>query len=193
MDDFYTQFRANVFGSHIRTPWAKRLYDTLNFVTEYPQYAMMIGLIPCNATSFYVNSHQLGDFFGLTANAINRDLRQHGFKLDNTCDVSDELRMKFAETVFSSRRWGKRVFTLGRFDAIGGTEVVVLASDHARMVRSGQNIDLNQEQHTSVNVAVTTDTADTVDWNSRLMFDEWSNDELQFNDWLSEYFETFET
>jgi hypothetical protein len=89
---------------------------------------MMIGLIPCNATSFYVNSHQLAEFFGLTTNAINRDLRQHGFKLDNTCDVSGELQMRCAESVFSSRRWEKRIFTLGRSDAIGGAEAVAPAA-----------------------------------------------------------------
>jgi hypothetical protein len=148
----------------------------------------MIGLVPCNATSFYVNSHQLGEFFGLTANAVNRDLRQHGFKLDNTCDVSGELQTRFAESVFSSRRWRKRVFTLGRFDAIGGAEAVALASDHARTVRSRQNVDLNQERYTPLNVAVTTEIPDAVDWNDRLMFDEWSDDKFQFNDWTSEYF-----
>jgi hypothetical protein len=62
MDELYTQFRANVFGSHFRAPWAMRLQDILDFVTEYPQYAMMIGLVPCNATSFYVNSHQEAHF-----------------------------------------------------------------------------------------------------------------------------------
>jgi hypothetical protein len=29
-------------------------------------------------------------------------------------------------------------------------------------------------------------------WNGRLMFDEWSDDKFQFNDWMSEYFETIE-
>jgi hypothetical protein len=34
MNEFDAQFRANVFGSPIRTPWAKRRHDILAFVTE---------------------------------------------------------------------------------------------------------------------------------------------------------------
>jgi hypothetical protein len=192
MDDVYTQFRANVFGGHIRTPWAKRLHDTLKFVTEYPQYAVMIGLIPCDATSFYVNSHQLGEFFGLTANAINRDFRQHGFKLDNTCDVSSELRTRFTGFVLPSRCWGKRIFTLGHFDAIGGANAVALASDHARMVRSGRNAGWNQESSAPVNVAVTTETADATNWDVGSMVSEWPDDESQFNGWMSDDIEPFQ-
>jgi hypothetical protein len=41
------------------------------------------------------------------------------------------------------------------------------------MVRSGQNVHLNQEPDTTVNVAVAPATADAVDWTSRLIFDKW--------------------
>jgi hypothetical protein len=136
-----------------------------------------------DATSFYVNSHQLGEFFGLTANAINRDFRQHGFKLDNTCDISSELRIRCTGFVVPSRCWGKRICALGHFDAIGGADAVALASDHARMVRSARNADWNQASSAPVNVAVTTETADVTNWDVGFMASEWPDRELPFNDW----------
>jgi hypothetical protein len=39
------------------------------------------------------------------------------------------------------------------------------------MVRSRQNVDLNQEQYTSMNVVVITNIAIAIDWNGRLIFD----------------------
>jgi hypothetical protein len=44
-----------------------------------------------------------------------------------------------------------------------------------------------------VEAAVTTDTADAVNWDVRLMPGEWPDDELQFNDWMPGDFEGFES
>jgi hypothetical protein len=115
----YTQFKNTVFGPPKHMSWANRFSKTFTFVTENPQYQMTIGLIPCDETSFFVHRIKLAEFFGLTPNAINCDLRQHGMDIVNCPEAN-----------YPGRCWTKRRFVHGRFDALS-------ASQYAREFRYG--------------------------------------------------------
>jgi hypothetical protein len=124
-------------GPHHPTPWAIRLRDTLHFIKQYPQYGPLIGLIPIDLDSFFVNSTSLAQFFGFrNRNSCNRDLKQHGFLIDHTCNIIDELNRYAPGITFSPRCWVKRKFQLGCFNGDSSIEETNRASNHARQTRN---------------------------------------------------------
>jgi hypothetical protein len=136
-------FRCTVFGPHKKTPWARRLRDTLNFVQTHPQYGPRIGLIPADDNSFFLNSTAFAEFLGLKdRRSCNRDFQQHGFVLDSTCNVLDELKKHVQGVLPSSRCWVKRRFAFGSFNGNSSREEIARVSNHAREVRNhtGQTV-----------------------------------------------------
>jgi hypothetical protein len=129
------EFRATVFGPHLKKAWAVRLLQTLQFVTAHPEYCLEIGLIPLDSCSFLVNSNVLACFLGLKRNSLNHNFQQHGFILDITADSAEELQTHAPELVCKARNWSKRVFKYGLFNAQCTRQQVAVASIYAKNAR----------------------------------------------------------
>jgi hypothetical protein len=136
MDSPLEIFRRTVFGPHNKTPWAIRLRDTLHFIKQYPQYQLIIGLIPVDQNSFFINSTVLAKFFGLkNRNSCNRDFKQHGFIIDHNCNIINEFKIYAPQIIPSPRCWVKRKFIFDSFNGDSSIEETNLASNYARQVR----------------------------------------------------------
>jgi hypothetical protein len=136
MTDPLEVFRRTVFGPHIKAPWAIRLKDTLAFIEAHPEYQLQVGLIPAQENAFFINSAVCAAFFGFKSrNSLNRDLKQHGFVIDRTSNVAEELRILCPQLTPLSRCWGKRRFAFGEFNGHISATQVERASNYARQVR----------------------------------------------------------
>jgi hypothetical protein len=132
----YREFQSQVFGVHIRMPWAQRIYEALHFIESHPDAIPLIGLIPCGGSTFLVNSKLCAPFFGIKRNSCNRNFQQHGFRVENQGNIRDILALKCPSFAGNERHWVMRVFSFGEFNADSTPEEVALASAHARSVRS---------------------------------------------------------
>jgi hypothetical protein len=120
-------FRMTVFGAHAKTPFAIRLFRSLRFVTEHPEFCSEVGLMPLSSCSFLVNSEGFACFIGVKRNSLNRDFQQHGFVREPCSQppTSEPL----------PRHWTKRTFTYGQFNAQCTEEEAHLATIYARQFR----------------------------------------------------------
>jgi hypothetical protein len=138
MEDPLTEFRRTVVGRHITKPWAIRFRELLRFLTLHPQYARDVGLIPAGTKGFFVNSQVCARFLGSKCrNSLNRNFQEHGFKIDQTANVADELKFCSPQLITSHRCWSKRVFDFGDFNGESSNQQTDLASNYARLVRIG--------------------------------------------------------
>jgi hypothetical protein len=120
-------FRKTIFGAHVKTPWAVRLFRSLRFVTEQPEFCPEVGLIPLSSCSFLVNSAVFATFIGVKRNSLNRDFQQHGFVR--------ELCSQPPTSEPALRHWTKRTFKYGPFNAQCTEEETCLASLYAKQYR----------------------------------------------------------
>jgi hypothetical protein len=141
MENPLQAFRNTVFGPHIKAPWAIRLRDTLRFIETHTEYQLQVGIIPAGQNAFFVNSSVSAKFFGLKSrNSLNRNFQEHGFVLDHSSNVTQELRTLCPELVPSSHCWGKRRFIFGEFNGdISATQAAqaAQASNTAKQIRKG--------------------------------------------------------
>jgi hypothetical protein len=122
----------------MKTPWAIRLRDTLRFIETHTEYQLQVGIIPAGQNAFFINSSVSAEFFGLKSrNSLNHNLQQHGFVLDHSSNVTQELRTLCPELAPSSRCWGKRRFAFGEFNGDISATQAARASNAARQVRKG--------------------------------------------------------
>jgi hypothetical protein len=71
-------------------------------------------------------------------NSINRNLKQHGFEIDEEWKVGQGFGNRFPMIVSSSRQWVKRVFKFGSFNGQSSDSEVAIATEYGRQVRNGQ-------------------------------------------------------
>jgi hypothetical protein len=132
------EFRVAIYGVHRRKLFALRHRNVLRFVGEHPETGREIGIVPCDSKSFFMNSSLYSQFCGLKKNSMNRDVKQHGFAIDKTCNAGKELENRFPNIVSGSRQWVKRVFMCGSFNGQSSDEEAAIATEHGRQVRNGR-------------------------------------------------------
>jgi hypothetical protein len=147
MSNQLDELRKSVCGPHHKMPWAKRLKKIIDFVSTYPQYGPVIGLVPAESNAFFINSTLLARFFGFKdRNSVNRNFQQHAFTIDQTCNLPVELPKYCSQLIPFIKQWVKRVFVLGFFD----DDATSLASNYAVDVRKGYavtapHLEINRE------------------------------------------------
>jgi hypothetical protein len=136
MEEIISAFRQTIYGAHKSRKFICCHRDALRFVEHYPTSSPIVGLIPCPPNGFLHNSSVYSAFCGLKRNSCNRNFQQHGFVLDGTCNVQDELNNRFPGLNLSPRNWVKRVFVFGPFNGQTSEAEADCALNHARAVRA---------------------------------------------------------
>jgi hypothetical protein len=127
----------------MKTPWAIRLRNTLRFLQNHPEYTLQVGIIPDGQNAFFINSSIAAQFFGLkNRNSFNRDLKQHGFIVDRSANITHQL-------IPVSRCWVKRIFPFGDFNGDSSIKQTERASNFARRIRN-RNDQIPQNCHTLI-------------------------------------------
>jgi hypothetical protein len=132
------EFQKSMYGPHVRQPFARKLRDCLSFVTTYPRAVSEVGLIPFGDRSFLVNSKACAAFLGIKSNSYSRNFREHGFELDPSFMITQELRHQHLSIVLSRRAWAKRTFADDPFNAESGDADIEQAVRHSIAIRKGK-------------------------------------------------------
>jgi hypothetical protein len=122
------ELQKAVCGPHLRVWFSTKVRDVLLFVSDHPETASQVGLIPYGHNSVFVNSKICARFFGIKPNSCNRNFQEHGFRIAGKAEIDQELRDRYPGIFLQTRAWTKRTFAYGLFN--GGSSHVEIA--HAR-------------------------------------------------------------
>jgi hypothetical protein len=146
MDPLFSEFQKTVCGPHLPILWSNRLLLALQFTRDHPNHIPDVRVVSCGENSLLINPEALARCCGLKRNSLNRNLNQHGFKLDTDCDIAMELRKHCPWVCTSPKCWRKRVFSKGSFNPTSTQEEAAAAAAHARAVRRGERFQQHKRQ-----------------------------------------------
>jgi hypothetical protein len=136
--DPLVDFQNQIRGAHLKVPFARRLHACLTYATT-PNNILRIGIAETGDGSVFINSRRLAQFLGLRANSLNRNLRDHGFRREQSTRAVQELsqHLPYAGVEGGWWKWRPPVVSFDRFSLASDLEKL---SNHARAVRAGDGI-----------------------------------------------------
>jgi hypothetical protein len=159
--------RERVYGQHIKVEFPERIRVAIELVYQDPQLLHRVGIEETFDGRIAIASHILGQFLGIRANSLLKNMRQHGFK---------RIQQRIAG---QKRGWSFWVNSIVPFNRSATEETIRMLANYAKQARRGDS---------SITLAVLTEpVASTVQQGHEsmelLMFDEycprsWFDDEF---------------
>jgi hypothetical protein len=117
MDEDLNEFRQSVKGKWTRIAFAMRLLKCLRFVAQHPNHILDIGVVSYQNNAILFDVRILSNFLELSRNGVTKNLRQHGFELEDNSNILQDLEQCAPGFIWTTKAktWSKRVYHGGAF------------------------------------------------------------------------------